>query len=148
MADVVSPEVRSRMMSWIRAKDTKPELMMRSALHRLGFRYRLHLCDLPGRPDLAFPMHRAVLFVHGCFWHGHSCSYFKMPSTRQDFWEAKIDRNRAVDARNMEALTAEGWRVGVVWECATRGKLADIDVVAARLAEWLTGKAATIEIRQ
>jgi len=109
-------------MSGIRGKDTKPELLIRKALHRRGFRYRLHCKDLPGKPDLCFPKHRAVLFIHGCFWHGHDCHLFKWPSTRPEFWRAKISRNQEVDATAREKLLAKGWRVGVVWECALKGR--------------------------
>lgn len=110
------------MMSGIRGKNTKPELLVRKALHKRGFRYRLHCTGLPGKPDLCFPKHRAVIFVHGCFWHGHDCHLFKWPSTRPDFWRAKIARNREADATSREKLLAEGWRVGVVWECALKGR--------------------------
>ena len=135
-------------MSGIRAKDTKPEIAIRRALHRLGFRYRLHSRKLPGCPDLVLPRYRALVFVHGCFWHGHSCPYFKLPSSRPEFWRAKIERNRENDAKHRQALLDQGWRVATVWECATRGKMADVDRVAASLAEWFTGESPNIEIRQ
>lgn len=109
-------------MSGIRSKDTKPEILIRKALHARGFRYRLHCKDLPGKPDLCFPKHKAVIFVHGCFWHGHDCHLFKWPSTRPEFWRAKIARNREVDAASREKLLTQGWCVGVVWECALRGR--------------------------
>lgn len=122
MADVVDPATRSRMMSGIRGKNTRPELLIRKALHARGFRYRIHCKDLPGNPDLCFPKHQAVIFVHGCFWHGHDCHLFKWPQTRPEFWRTKIDRNREVDARAMAELAAAGWRVGTVWECALKGR--------------------------
>lgn len=109
-------------MSSIRGKDTRPELLIRKALHKRGFRYRLHCKDLPGKPDLCFPKHRAVIFVHGCFWHGHDCHLFKWPSTRPEFWRSKIARNRETDAAARDKLLTEGWRVGVVWECALKGR--------------------------
>lgn len=109
-------------MSGIRGKDTKPELLVRKALHARGFRYRIHCKELPGKPDLCFSKHRAVIFVHGCFWHGHDCHLFKWPSTRPDFWRAKIARNREVDAASQRKLLADNWRVGVVWECALKGR--------------------------
>lgn len=109
-------------MSGIRGKDTKPELLIRKALHKRGFRYRLHCKDLPGKPDLCFPKYKAVIFVHGCFWHGHDCHLFKWPKTRPDFWRSKIARNRAVDAESRDKLLAQNWRVGVVWECALKGR--------------------------
>jgi DNA mismatch endonuclease (patch repair protein) len=108
MADVVTPDVRSRMMSGIRSTGTRPEMILRRGLHRAGFRYRLHVRNLPGKPDLVFPRYNAVIFAHGCFWHGHDCHLFKWPSTRRDFWQAKIARNRVVDARSEAALTAQG----------------------------------------
>ena len=147
MADVVDAATRSRMMSGIRGKNTKPELMIRRALHARGFRYRLH-CKLPGKPDLCFSKYRAVIFVHGCFWHGHDCHLFKWPSTRPEFWREKIARNRAVDARAVEALLAEGWRVATVWECALKGKerLRFEDVVVL-LSEWLPDASPRCEIR-
>src|SRR3546814_5787277 len=102
MTDIVSPAKRSQMMSGIRGKDTKPELLVRRALHAKGFRFRLHVKDLPGRPDIVLRKHQAVVLVHGCFWHGHDCRYFKPPSTRPEFWLAKIGRNRANDLRSEE----------------------------------------------
>ncbi len=121
MADIVPPEKRSAMMSAVRGKDTKPELVVRRMLHHEGFRYRLHRRDLPGAPDLVFPKRRVAMFVHGCFWHGHeACRYATVPKTRRDFWVAKVEANQARDARAEEALRKNGWRVVVVWECETR----------------------------
>lgn len=108
-------------MAAIRGADTKPELLIRRQLHALGFRYRLHDKKLPGRPDLVFSRYRAVLFINGCFWHGHDCDLFKWPKTRPEFWRAKIGGNVARDLRNEKELEALGWRVGVVWECALKG---------------------------
>lgn len=119
--DVHSPEQRSRNMSRIRGRDTKPEMLLRRGLHISGLRFRLQPKHLPGRPDLVFPRHRAVVLVHGCFWHGHNCPMFKAPATRPEFWAAKIAGNRARDLRTSEALRASGWRVLTVWECAIRG---------------------------
>ena len=110
------------MMAGIRGKNTKPEIIVRRGLHALGFRYRLHDRKLPGKPDLVFPARQAVIFVHGCFWHGHDCERFKLPATRRDFWLKKLEANQARDKRNISALLSEGWRVMVVWECATRGR--------------------------
>ncbi len=121
MIDVLTPVQRRLNMSRIRGKDTKPELLLRRGLHALGFRFRLHSKDLPGRPDLVFPARRAIIFVHGCFWHGHSCPMCKLPATRTAFWQNKISGNRARDKRAVQALTAAGWRVLIVWECALRG---------------------------
>jgi len=149
MVDVVSPAVRSRMMAGIRGTNTKPELLLRRGLHRAGFRFRLHDRALPGKPDLVFPRRHAVLFAHGCFWHGHNCHLFKWPKTREDFWKAKIARNREVDARADAALKKLGWRRGIVWECALRGKSRmPIDDVFERLGGWLLSDRDAIELPQ
>lgn len=121
MADVHTPEQRRHNMRRVRGRDTEPEMLLRRGLHGRGFRYRLHQRTLPGRPDLVFPRYHAVIFVHGCFWHGHDCPLFRWPATRREFWEKKIGDNRARDARAIEALQNEGWRVLIVWECALRG---------------------------
>lgn len=148
MADIVSPEVRSRMMAGIRGTNTRPELLVRTGLHRLGFRYRLHDRSLPGKPDLVFPKWDAVLFVHGCFWHGHDCHLFKWPSSRPDFWHAKINRNRAVDQRSETALGELGWRCGIVWECALKGRFRrSQDTVIRACARWLRSRKPQFEIR-
>ena len=121
MVDVLTPQQRSFNMSRIRGLDTKPELVLRRGLHARGFRFRLHRRDLPGRPDLVFPAKRAVIFVHGCFWHGHDCPMCRLPATRTVFWRAKIEGNRARDQNAVRALAAIGWRTLIVWECALRG---------------------------
>lgn len=108
-------------MAAVRGKDTKPELIIRRGLHRLGFRYRLQAKDLPGKPDLVLPRHGAVIFVHGCFWHGHDCPLFRLPATRTEFWRGKIASNVLRDRKNLDALHRKNWRVAVVWECACRG---------------------------
>ncbi len=148
MADIVPAEVRSRMMSGIRGTNTKPELLLRKGLHALGFRFRLHDRSLPGKPDIVLPRYKAVIFAHGCFWHGHDCHLFKWPSTRPEFWQAKIARNRAVDERTDAALTEAGWRQAVVWECALKGKtrLPFEDVIQS-CAEWLRSDRPRLEIR-
>ena len=109
-------------MSGIRGQDTKPELLIRSGLHRMGHRFRLHDRKLPGRPDLVFPARRAVIEVRGCFWHGHDCNLFRWPATRSEFWQSKIASNIARDARNRELLFDVGWRLAEVWECQLKGK--------------------------
>lgn len=136
MTDIVSKEKRSEMMSGIRAKDTKPEKLVRSALHRAGFRFRLHDKRLPGRPDIVLPRYKTVIFVHGCFWHRHpGCKYAATPKTRTEFWQKKFEDNVHRDAEVRAALEADGWRVVVVWECevdATKAKAIDsfrIDLV-------------------
>ena len=121
-ADVFTPEQRRWVMSQIRGKDTKPEMLMRCGLHRRGLRYKLHQASMPGKPDMVFPKYRTVVFVHGCFWHGHGCSLFKWPKTRATFWKAKINRNVERDREVRIALKTAEWRVIVIWECALRGK--------------------------
>jgi DNA mismatch endonuclease (patch repair protein) len=122
LADVHDKATRSRNMAAIRGADTKPEMMIRRGLHARGFRFRLHDRKLPGSPDLIFPKYRAVLFVHGCFWHGHNCHLFKWPGTREEFWRAKISANVARDKTSSEVLHRAGWRTGIVWECALKGR--------------------------
>lgn len=110
------------MMSGIRGKNTQPEITIRKALHAKGFRYRLHNKNLPGKPDLTFTKYKAVVFIHGCFWHGHSCRYFKIPQTRTTFWQDKINGNRQRDAKQLVQLQHAGWRSLIIWECAVRKK--------------------------
>ncbi len=139
MVDVVDAATRSRMMAGIRGKDTRPEMTLRRGLHARGFRYRLHDRRLPGSPDLVFPGRRAVIFVHGCFWHGHGCHLFRLPATRREFWEAKIEGNRARDEAAEATLLADGWRVLTIWECALKGReRLPVDEVLDRAADWLT----------
>jgi DNA mismatch endonuclease, patch repair protein len=148
MADVVSAAVRSRMMAGIRGKNTQPEMIIRQGLHARGFRYLLHDRRLPGKPDLVFPKHRAVIFVHGCFWHGHDCPLFKWPKTREQFWRTKIERNRQIDKGAIAALKRAKWRYCTVWECSlkSRARLAD-DEAVSRIADWLVTNKVTISIR-
>ena len=136
------------MMSGIRGKNTKPELLIRKALHARGFRYRLHCKDLPGNPDLCLPKYHAVIFVHGCFWHGHGCHLFKWPKTRPEFWREKIGRNCEIDAASERALAEGGWRQAVIWECALKGRdrLALEDVIST-CADWLHSDRPRLEIR-
>ena len=139
MADVVDVETRSRMMSGIRAKNTKPELLLRSMLHRQGYRFRLHSRQLPGTPDMVLPKFGAVVFVHGCFWHGHECPVFKWPKTREAFWREKILRNQDNDRKAVAELIAVGWRVAVIWECALRKRPEEIALLVRCLGNWLQG---------
>lgn len=139
MTDIVDAATRSRMMSGIRSRDTKPELVVRRLLHALGFRFRLHAKDLPGKPDIVLPKYRAIILVHGCFWHGHDCSLFRLPATRTDFWREKIQRNQARDGKVVEELAAMGWRVAIVWECAVRSSTNDRLGLAESLSSWLKG---------
>jgi len=125
-------------MAGIRGRNTKPELLIRSGLHRMGYRFRLHGKGLPGKPDMVFASRRAVIEVRGCFWHGHDCPLFRWPATRPEFWREKIATNIARDARNREALLAQGWRVAEVWECQLRGLgRRPVDEVVGELAGFL-----------
>lgn len=135
-------------MSGVKGKDTQPELLVRRALHARGFRYRLHAKDIPGKPDMVFPQFRSVVFVHGCFWHGHDCPLFRMPSTREDFWRKKIMRNRQRDNEVSAMLRESGWRQLIVWECALkgRGKL-PLEAVINQIAGWIRGFGDRLEIK-
>ncbi len=138
--DVVSPTVRSRMMSGIRGKNTRPELLIRKILFAAGFRFRLHRRDLPGMPDIVLPKYRAAIFVHGCFWHMHEgCRYAKLPSSNERFWQKKLAGNRKRDRKNIGLLMDAGWRVLVVWECMTRVERL-CESLPGKLASWLHGR--------
>jgi len=138
MTDVVSPEIRSKMMSGIKGTNTKPEIIIRKKLHALGFRFRLHSTKLPGKPDIVLPRYTAVIFINGCFWHMHDCHLFKWPATRTDFWQSKLTGNRKNDRLHLEELQRSGWRVLVIWECALKGKTKrPIEDIIAETAEWL-----------
>lgn len=133
-ADIMTRQERSALMGRVGAKDTKPELIVRRLLHREGYRYRLHARHLAGRPDIIFPGRRAVIFVHGCFWHRHlGCRRASNPKARASFWQAKFAANIARDAAVLECLTKAGWRTLVIWECETR----QIDSLKARLFAFL-----------
>ena len=135
MADIVTPEVRSRMMRGIKGKNTKPEIQLRKQLFKAEFRYRLHRRDLPRRPDIVLPKWKTVIFVHGFFWHRHSgCSLAATPKTRAEFWQQKFDGNVGRDARNCDELLAGGWRVMIVWECMPREQP---DQVISEISDWL-----------
>lgn len=129
MTDRLNPKRRSRLMRRVKGKDTLPEKTVRSVLHALGYRFRLHRKDLPGTPDIVFPSRRLVLFVHGCFWHGHGCQIGRLPKSRLEYWQPKIQANRERDRRKEAALSASGWRVATVWQC----ELADLNVLTDRL---------------
>lgn len=147
MADIMSAAKRSRLMSRIKGKDTKLEVRIRKALHARGLRYRLGGAGLPGRPDLVFPRYRAIVFVHGCFWHRHTCHLFRMPATRRELWEEKIGSNQTRDRRVADELYDLGWRQCVIWECAVRDRDdAQLASVANRVAKWLRGNRATLAI--
>jgi DNA mismatch endonuclease (patch repair protein) len=143
--DIVDKQTRSRMMSGIRAKNTKPELALRHALHACGFRFRLHSSKVHGRPDLVLPKHHAVIFVHGCFWHRHEgCRLATTPSTRPEFWAAKFEANVARDKAVQLELRGEGWRLGTVWECAVKTPDQVADTVKLVTA-WLHSRETVFE---
>ena len=134
MVDTISPEYRSEIMGRVRAKDTKPEMVVRRMLHAAGYRYRLHARDLPGKPDLVFPARRKVVFINGCFWHRHrDCALARLPKSRTEFWTNKLERNRERDEKNVAALREQGWEVLTVWECEVR----DLATVMPRVVAFL-----------
>lgn len=137
--DTVDKATRSKIMSKVGQKATGPEMKLRRALHKAGFRYRVNVRDLPGSPDLVFPKYRAVIFVHGCFWHRHEgCKYTTMPKDRFEFWNAKFYTNVARDAKNVDELERLGWRVLIVWECELKEKnLSNFDTKIHTVGEWI-----------
>jgi DNA mismatch endonuclease (patch repair protein) len=140
MTDVVSSEVRSRMMAGIRATNTKPELQIRKALYAKGFRYRLHDRQLPGNPDIVFRSRKAAIFINGCFWHAHDCSLFKWPHTRPERWKNKLLVNRARDLQVKTLIHDIGWRQIAIWECCLRGAgRQDISEVIDMTSLWISG---------
>ena len=135
MADTLTPERRSDNMSRVKGRNTKPELLIRSLAHRLGYRFRLHRTDLPGKPDLVFPGRRAVIFVHGCFWHGHTCKRGSLkPKTNAAFWVAKLGRNIERDSAQIRQLKGMGWRALIIWECEIKNERK----VATRINKFLS----------
>ena len=147
MVDIVDVSTRSRMMAGINGRNTKPEILIRKLLHKKGFRFRLHVKDLPGKPDIVLSKYKAVIFVNGCFWHGHKdCHLFKLPATRTEFWQEKITRNQANDSKSINLLLENNWKVGVVWECSIRGATKDHGRVINTISEWLRGESSFIEI--
>lgn len=150
LMDTVDRQTRSRMMSSVRAKDTRIEVALRQRLFRMGFRFRLHRADLPGRPDIVFTRFSAVILVHGCFWHLHGCARSKLPATRRAWWRSKLQTNRQRDMAEIQKLRDLGWRVMVIWECSMRKSgavLEDaLDKVACRAARFLESRKAYLEI--
>ena len=135
-------------MAAIRGKDTKPELLIRSGLHRLGYRFRVTRKDLTGKPDIVLSRLDAAIFVHGCFWHGHNCHLFRLPGTRTDFWASKISANQKRDETVRSALLSDGWRIATVWECALKGKARlDLQELLTHLTTWLEDDEGLFEIR-
>ncbi len=147
MTDRISREARSRNMAAIRGKDTKPERVVRRLLHRRGYRFRLHDSSLPGKPDIVLPKWHAVIFVHGCFWHGHGCHLFRVPASNTGFWVTKICGNIERDRIVLRKLQENGWRIAVVWECVLKGKTrTDPEDLAQRLSDWIQSDEAVITI--
>jgi len=145
--DVLTPQQRSHCMSKISGRNTKPELLVRQALFALGLRYRLHRRDLPGTPDLVFPKYRAVILIHGCFWHGHGCRLFVIPETNREFWIKKITGNQRRDTEKHNSLKRLGWRALTIWECALRGAgRQPLESIAREIHSWLTGSSLAGEI--
>lgn len=139
MTDTLTPTQRSERMSRVRSKDTKPEMTVRRLAHGMGYRYRLHRKNLPGKPDLTFPSRRKVIFVHGCFWHRHpsaTCKLARLPKSRLDFWLPKFEKNTVRDARNLREILDMGWSSLVVWECETE----NIETLRERLRAFLEGE--------
>ncbi|MBX3495661.1 MAG: DNA mismatch endonuclease Vsr [Parvibaculum sp.] len=136
MADTRTPAQRSAIMRAVGSKDTKPEIVVRRLAHRLGYRFRLHVKNLPGKPDIVFPRLGKIVLVHGCFWHGHRCRYGRLPKSRLDFWEPKIEANRVRDKRTLKSLRFLGWKVLVVWQCQTK----DLEKLEKRLDDFLFEK--------
>ena len=147
MVDVVGPEKRSEMMSGIKGKNTRQEIIIRKALHAKGFRYRLHPGRMLGKPDIVMPKYNSIIFIHGCFWHLHKCHLFKWPSTRPDFWKSKIEGNQKKDNENLELLRKAGWRILVIWECAVKGKeKLDFDNLIEQVTQWIKSNSQFREI--
>ena len=135
MIDRVNQATRSRIMQKVRTKNTGPEMAVRSLIHKLGYRFRLHRKDLPGTPDIVFPRLRVVVFVHGCFWHAHGCSKGKLPNSRQEYWVPKLAANCVRDERHVRELEADGWHVEIVWQCQLKDPVALADRLNMLLAE-------------
>lgn len=141
MADRISPEDRSRLMARVKRSNTKPEIIVRKLLHARGWRYRLHVKGLPGTPDIVFPSRNAILFIHGCFWHGHTCRLGRLPSSRPEFWIPKIQANRHRDQRKIDQLVEAGWRVMTVWQCS----LNEPEVALSDIETFLRSQTTTAE---
>lgn len=144
MVDIVDKKTRSRMMAGIKGRDTQPELLLRRSLYALGFRYRIHVGKLPGRPDMVFPKYHAVLFVHGCFWHRHTCRFATNPSSNNLFWEQKFQGTVERDAKSLAKLQEMNWRVGIIWECALKKQ--ELAKISARVSDWLLSEKQFLEI--
>lgn len=143
MPDIFAPEKRHEIMQNVKTKNTAPEIKLRSLLHKNGFRFRVNRKDLPGKPDIVLPKYSAVIFVHGCFWHGHDCPRGQRPQTNADFWNQKIDRNVIRDKSDVSLLESLGWRVLIVWECEIKKK--NEAVLLSRVKEFLLHSTNTIQ---
>ena len=143
MPDIFAPEKRHEIMQNVKTKNTAPEIKLRSLLHKNGLRFRVNRKDLPGKPDIVLPKYRAVIFVHGCFWHGHDCPRGQRPQTNADFWNQKIDRNVIRDKSDVSLLESLGWRVLIVWECEIKKK--NEAVLLSRVKEFLLHSTNTIQ---
>lgn len=143
MPDIFAPEKRHEIMQNVKTKNTAPEIKLRGLLHKNGFRFRVNRKDLPGKPDIVLPKYRAVIFVHGCFWHGHDCPRGQRPQTNADFWNQKIDRNVIRDKSDVSLLESLGWRVLIVWECEIKKK--NEAVLLSRVKEFLLHSTNTIQ---
>jgi len=147
MADVHTPEVRSFNMSAIKGTNTKPEIKVRKILHNKGFRFRINNRKLPGKPDLVFKKYKAVIFVNGCFWHKHNCHFFKLPATRTEFWNQKINGNVKKDSENLKNLAELGYRIMIIWECSLKGKTRlDDQILGETISTWLRSQNKFCEI--
>jgi DNA mismatch endonuclease (patch repair protein) len=132
--DHVSPEIRSRIMSAVHTRNTTPEMSVRRIVHKMGYRFRLHVSSLPGKPDLVFAGKRKLIFVHGCFWHGHNCKYGQLPKTKTEYWAAKIAKNKSRDRIQCQRLRKLGWDVLVVWQCSLKNQ----PVIQKRIERFLS----------
>lgn len=149
MTDIVDKKTRSRMMSRILGRDTKPEMVVRSGLHQLGFRFRLHVKGLPGRPDLVLPRWKTAVFVNGCFWHCHGCELFRWPKTNHEFWKTKLTANRDRDRKAIHRLVGDDWYVAIIWECAIRHrKSIQIERMFSSLSNWISKKSGRRRIQE
>lgn len=146
MADVVDKATRSRMMSGIKNKNTKPEMIIRSLLHKKGFRFRIHSSKLPGKPDIVLKKYFAVIFINGCFWHGHDCQLFKLPKTNRIFWEDKINYNKNNDKKVINNLKKSHWRICLIWECSIKNSKNSLNDIIIQLEEWLKSDNLFLEI--
>lgn len=151
MADIVDASTRSMMMSRVKCKDTQQEVEIRKRLFALGFRYQLHVNNLPGKPDIVLQKYKTVIFIHGCFWHVHNCSLFRWPSSKKAFWKKKLAGNKKRNVENIEALKKLGWRILIIWECAYRGtgraKAIEFETITTKSVKWLGSKSKYREIR-